>query len=188
MLLLSNPWSGGTTRSRNLGVKAKDATAANSHWSPSSPASTANLWESLGLSLMKRGLWHISWNRIGCIKWPCERSITGIIGRIVAGNKIIVYCRWNAFVLKELLCARNRFVSVETSKTIPPYNHFTARLILFGKGEHVLRHKSSYGTYEINSIIRLDKNRFSWRNVCVDAGRGRKEETGELEKCKYFRN
>lgn len=57
----SNPWSEGITLSRNLGVSDKDAIAARSHWSPSSPASTWNLCVSLVLSLMNLGLWQISW-------------------------------------------------------------------------------------------------------------------------------
>ena len=51
------PWSGGTTRSRNLGVRVREETAARSHGSPCSPCSTSNR---VAPSLMNLGRWQIS--------------------------------------------------------------------------------------------------------------------------------
>ena len=52
-------WSGGTTRSKNLGVSVKLDTAASSHGSPTSPCSTSNR---VAPSAMNFGRWHISYN------------------------------------------------------------------------------------------------------------------------------
>ena len=52
-------WSGGTTLSRNFGVRVKEETAAKSHGSPCSPCSTSNRDAP---SAMNLGLWQISCN------------------------------------------------------------------------------------------------------------------------------
>ena len=65
-------WSGGTTLSRNFGVRVKEETAAKSHGSPCSPCSTSNRDAP---SAMNLGLWQIS----------CKKRSEYLLSEYIAG-------------------------------------------------------------------------------------------------------